>query len=81
MQRTVNQQSLELKFFRESARTIQAYLQAAYHPQAAELARWMSTPEEIDARLQNTPYAAFLSPNAPEQRGGVRASLAELGRP
>jgi len=39
------------------------------------LLKWMANPSEIERRLQGTPQAAYLDPNAGPQRAGVLASL------
>jgi type IV secretory pathway TraG/TraD family ATPase VirD4 len=62
------------EFFIESPQKIFAFLMA-YGPTPDELVEWMSNPEEIDRRLQNTEHAHLIDPRAHQQRAGVLASL------
>jgi type IV secretory pathway TraG/TraD family ATPase VirD4 len=62
------------EFFIESPQKIFAFLMA-YGPTPDELVQWMSNPEEIDRRLQNTEHAHLIDPRAHQQRAGVLASL------
>jgi len=62
------------EFFIESPQKIFAFLMA-YGPTPSELVEWMSNPEEIDRRLQNTEHAHLIDARAHQQRAGVLASL------
>lgn len=62
------------EFFIESPQKIFAFLMA-YGPTPDELVEWMSNPEEIDRRLQNTEHAHLIDARAHQQRAGVLASL------
>jgi type IV secretory pathway TraG/TraD family ATPase VirD4 len=62
------------EFFIESPQKIFAFLMA-YGPTPDQLVQWMSNPEEIDLRLQNTEHAHLIDPQAHQQRAGVLGSL------
>jgi type IV secretory pathway TraG/TraD family ATPase VirD4 len=62
------------EFFIESPQKIFAFLMA-YGPTPDELVEWMSNPDEIDRRLQNTEHAHLIDARAHQQRAGVLASL------
>ena len=64
----------ERGFFTDAPRRVLARL-LRRQPSAAQLLEWMSAPEQIEARLEGTPQAAYLDRNAGPQRGGVLASL------
>ncbi len=64
----------ERGFFTDAPRRVLARLLRS-HPSASQLLEWMSAPEQIEARLEGTPQAAYLDRNAGPQRGGVLASL------
>jgi hypothetical protein len=63
-----------IKFFVESPQKIFAHL-LYYLPTPKDLVDWMSHPEEIDKRVQDTELAALIDPKAPQQRSGVLGSL------
>ena len=72
------QREHENPFFVEGPRKIFAHL-LAFRPTPAEMAHWMCHPEEIDRRVRGTELAAFIDPKAPQQRGGILASLNMVG--
>lgn len=61
-------------FFAETSRKIFAFL-LTYKPTAKQLTDWMSHTEEIDHLVRDTPYAAMINPQSPDQRNGVLGSL------
>ena len=62
------------EFFTETPQKIFAHLMR-YRPSAEDLVAWMSSPEEIDKRVEGTELAAMIAQNAPDQRNGVLGSL------
>src|SRR5215813_3889026 len=64
----------ENPFFTEGPRRIFAHLLTC-RPTAEELASWLCYDEELDRRVQATPYASIIDRNAPAQRSGVLAAL------
>lgn len=63
-----------MRFFVESPQKIFAHL-LSYLPTPTDLVHWMSHPQEIDRRVQDTELAALIDPKAPQQRTGVLGSL------
>jgi hypothetical protein len=66
--------SHENSFFVEAPRRIFAHL-LTFRPSAAELACWLCDAQELDRRMEGTPYAAMIDKEAAGQRSGVRAAL------
>jgi type IV secretory pathway TraG/TraD family ATPase VirD4 len=64
----------ENPFFTEGPRRIFAHL-LTFRPTAEELASWLCRDEELDRRVQGTPYASIIDRQAPAQRSGVVAAL------
>jgi hypothetical protein len=64
----------EKEYFTDAPRRIFTFLMRR-HPSPQQLVEWMSNPTEIDSMVKGTPYAAFLDPAAPAQRGGVLSSF------
>jgi type IV secretory pathway TraG/TraD family ATPase VirD4 len=64
----------ENPFFTEGPRRIFAHL-LTFRPAAEELASWLCHDEELDRRVQATPYASIIDRQAPAQRSGVLAAL------
>src|SRR3989475_1999182 len=64
----------ENPFFTEGPRRIFAHL-LTFRPTAEELASWLCHDEELDRRVQATPYASIIDRQAPAQRSGVLAAL------
>ncbi len=64
----------ENPFFTEGPRRIFAHL-LTFRPTAEELALWLCHDEELDRRVQGTPYASIIDRQAPAQRSGVLAAL------
>jgi type IV secretory pathway TraG/TraD family ATPase VirD4 len=64
----------ENPFFTEGPRRIFAHL-LTFRPTAEELASWLCRDEELDRRVQGTPYASIIDRQAPAQRSGVLAAL------
>ena len=62
------------EFFTETPQKIFAHL-LTFGPTPQQLVEWMSNPEEIDQRVENTEVASILAPGAQQQRAGVLASL------
>ncbi len=62
------------EFFIQTPQKIFAHL-LKYKPSPQELVQWMSNEDEIDRRVQGTELASMIAKNAPQQRGGVLASL------
>jgi hypothetical protein len=62
------------EFFIESPQKIFAHLLLDL-PTPQQLVDWMSHPEEIDYRVQDTELASLIDPSAPQQRSGVLGSL------
>ena len=62
------------EFFTETPQKIFAHL-LTFGPTPQQLVEWMSNPEEIDKRVQDTELASILAPGAQQQRAGVLASL------
>jgi hypothetical protein len=46
-----------------------------FRPTAEELAPWLCHDEELDRRVDGTPYASIIDRQAPAQRSGVLAAL------
>ena len=64
----------EKGFFTDAPRRVLARL-LSHQPSVQNLLAWMADMAEIERRLEGTPQAAFLDPQAGPQRGGVLASL------
>jgi type IV secretory pathway TraG/TraD family ATPase VirD4 len=64
----------ENPFFTEGPRRIFAHL-LTFRPTAEELAAWLCHDEELDRRVNGTPYASIIDRQAPAQRSGVLAAL------
>lgn len=64
----------ENPFFTEGPRRIFAHL-LTFRPTAEELALWLRDDQELDRRIQGTPYASIIDRQAPPQRSGVVAAL------
>ena len=64
----------ENPFFTEGPRRIFAHL-LTFRPTAEELASWLCHDDELDRRVQGTPYASIIDRQAPAQRSGVLAAL------
>ncbi|MGA3047468.1 MAG: type IV secretion system DNA-binding domain-containing protein [Terracidiphilus sp.] len=64
----------EKEYFTDAPRRIFTFLMRR-HPSPQQLVEWMSNPVEIERMVKGTPYAAFLDPGAPAQRGGVLSSF------
>ncbi|MBI3264942.1 MAG: type IV secretion system DNA-binding domain-containing protein, partial [Acidobacteria bacterium] len=64
----------ENPFFTEGPRRIFAHL-LTFRPTAEDLASWLCHDEELDRRVQGTPYASIIDRQAPAQRSGVLAAL------
>jgi type IV secretory pathway TraG/TraD family ATPase VirD4 len=64
----------ENPFFTEGPRRIFAHL-LTFRPTAEELASWLCHDEELDRRMNGTPYASIIDRQAPAQRSGVLAAL------
>lgn len=62
------------EFFTETPQKIFAHL-LTFGPTPQELVEWMSNPDEIDQRVQNTEMAMMIAKGAQQQRNGVLASL------
>jgi len=62
------------EFFTETPQKVFAHL-LKYRPSASQLVEWMSSPDEIDARVAKTEIAAMIAKDAPDQRSGVLGSL------
>ena len=62
------------EFFIESPQKIFAHLLLDL-PSPQQLVHWMSHPEEIDRRVQDTELASLIDRSAPQQRSGVLGSL------
>jgi len=62
------------EFFTETPQKIFAHL-LTFGPTPQELVEWMSNPDEIDRRVQNTEMAMMIAKGAQQQRNGVLASL------
>jgi Type IV secretion-system coupling protein DNA-binding domain len=64
----------ENPFFTEGPRRIFAHL-LTFRPSADELASWLCHDDELDRRVDGTPYASIIDRQAPAQRSGVLAAL------
>jgi type IV secretory pathway TraG/TraD family ATPase VirD4 len=64
----------ENPFFTEGPRRIFAHL-LTFRPTAEELASWLCHDDELDRRVQQTPYGSIIDRQAPAQRSGVLAAL------
>jgi type IV secretory pathway TraG/TraD family ATPase VirD4 len=64
----------ENPFFTEGPRRIFAHL-LTFRPTAEELASWLCHDDELDRRVDGTPYASIIDRQAPAQRSGVLAAL------
>lgn len=62
------------EFFTEAPQKLFAHL-LTFQPSPQDLVKWMTNPEEIDARVKNTELASLIPKDAPQQRAGVLASL------
>jgi hypothetical protein len=66
------------RFFIEAPRRVFARL-LSFKPTAAEIARWLQNPAEIDQRVAGTELRSMIDASAPSQRAGVLASLSMVG--
>lgn len=64
----------EKDYFTDAPRRVFTFLMRR-QPSPQQLIAWMSNSDEIDAMAKGTPYASFLDPGAPAQRGGVLSSF------
>lgn len=64
----------EKDYFTDAPRRVFTFLMRR-RPSPQQLIAWMSNSDEIEAMTKGTPYAAFLDPGAPAQRGGVLSSF------
>lgn len=64
----------EKDYFTDAPRRVFTFLMRR-RPSPQQLIAWMSNSEQIEAMAKGTPYAAFLDPGAPAQRGGVLSSF------
>ena len=64
----------EKDYFTDAPRRVFTFLMRR-QPSPQQLIAWMSNSEQIEAMAKGTPYAAFLDPGAPAQRGGVLSSF------
>ena len=62
------------EFFTQTPQKIFAHL-LKYRPSPEELVEWMANEDEIDRRVEGTELASIIAKGAPQQRGGVLASL------
>ena len=67
----------EPPFFMDSARDLMAEL-LKWNPSAADLAKWMAHPEEIDRRIKGTPLESVITHNAQGQRMGVLGTFNKI---
>jgi hypothetical protein len=65
-------------FFTKATRSIFARL-LEFGPSPDELVKWLISKEEIDKRVDKTELAHLIDAEAPQQRGGVFATLSEAG--
>jgi len=64
----------EKDYFTDAPRRVFTFLMRR-QPSPQQLIAWMSNSDQIEAIAKGTPYAAFLDPGAPAQRGGVLSSF------
>ena len=64
----------EKDYFTDAPRRVFAFLMRR-RPSPQQLIAWMSDSDQIEAIAKGTPYASFLDPGAPAQRGGVLSSF------
>jgi type IV secretory pathway TraG/TraD family ATPase VirD4 len=64
----------EKEYFTDAPRRVFTFLMRR-RPSPQQLIAWMGNSDQIDAMAKGTPYAAFLDPGAPAQRGGVLSSF------
>ena len=64
----------EKDYFTDAPRRVFSFLMRR-QPSPQQLIGWMSNSEQIEAMAKGTPYASFLDPGAPAQRGGVLSSF------
>ena len=64
----------EKDYFTDAPRRVFTFLMRR-RPSPQQLIAWMSNSDQIEAMAKGTPYAAFLDPGAPAQRGGVLSSF------
>ncbi len=64
----------EKDYFTDAPRRVFSFLMRR-QPSPQQLIAWMSNSEQIEAMAKGTPYASFLDPGAPAQRGGVLSSF------
>jgi hypothetical protein len=64
----------EKDYFTDAPRRVFTFLMRR-RPTPQQLVEWMSNADQIEAMAKGTPYAAFLDPGAPAQRGGVLSSF------
>lgn len=64
----------EKDYFTDAPRRVFTFLMRR-RPTPQQLIVWMSNSDQIETMAKGTPYAAFLDPGAPAQRGGVLSSF------
>ncbi|KAA6461904.1 DUF87 domain-containing protein [Acidobacteria bacterium AB60] len=64
----------EKDYFTDAPRRVFSFLMRR-QPSPQQLIAWMSNSDQIEAMARGTPYASFLDPGAPAQRGGVLSSF------
>ena len=64
----------EKDYFTDAPRRVFTFLMRR-RPTPQQLIAWMSNSDQIETMAKGTPYAAFLDPGAPAQRGGVLSSF------
>ena len=64
----------EKDYFTDAPRRVFSFLMRR-QPSPQQLIAWMSNSEQIEEMAKGTPYASFLDPGAPAQRGGVLSSF------
>ena len=64
----------EKDYFTDAPRRVFTFLMRS-RPSPQQLIAWMSDSGQIEAMAKGTPYASFLDPGAPAQRGGVLSSF------
>ena len=64
----------EKDYFTDAPRRVFSFLMRR-QPSPQQLIAWMSNSDQIEAMAKGTPYASFLDPGAPAQRGGVLSSF------
>lgn len=64
----------EKDYFTDAPRRVFTFLMRR-QPSPQQLIAWMSNSDQFEAMTKGTPYASFLDPGAPAQRGGVLSSF------